>query len=186
MNGDRIARSARERDRLKVMSPVLEGKRTQAEAGRLMGLCVRQVRRLQRRLESGGDAAIIHGLRGRPSNRRRKEPLRRQVVDACCGTLSGGAAPATPGVCRFQGPRQMDGKRKAAPPKRHGLVPYVPPKGARVALLRSPILPMACLMLPPRSRTVQARIIPGEKASNSDANTGHFYWVRTPDISNGP
>jgi hypothetical protein len=58
MNQDRIAMSARERDRLKVLSPVVEGQRTQAEAGRLMSLCVRQVRRLQRRLEQEGDAGI--------------------------------------------------------------------------------------------------------------------------------
>jgi hypothetical protein len=94
MNGDRIAMSARERDRLKVsktrrgeMAPVsktrrgeLEGQRTQAEAARLMILCVRQVRRLQRRLEKEGDAGVIHRLRGRPSNHRHKETLRRQAV----------------------------------------------------------------------------------------------------------
>ena len=81
MNPDRIAMSARERDRLKVMSPVVEGQRTQAEAARLMDLCVRQVRRLQRRLEQEGDAGIIHRLRGRPSNRRRDPALRRQAVE---------------------------------------------------------------------------------------------------------
>jgi hypothetical protein len=51
MNGDRIEMSQRERDRLKVMAPVLEGGRTQEEAARLLKLCVRQVRRIQRRLE---------------------------------------------------------------------------------------------------------------------------------------
>jgi len=81
MNGDRIAMSVRERDRLKVMSAVLEGKRTQAEAGRLVDLCVRQVRRIQRRLEKEGDAGIIHRLRGRPSNRRRDADERRQAVE---------------------------------------------------------------------------------------------------------
>ena len=81
MNGDRIAMSVRERDRLKVMAPVLDGKRTQVEAARLMGLCVRQVRRLQRRLEQDGDAGIIHRLRGLPSNHRRDEALRRQAVE---------------------------------------------------------------------------------------------------------
>jgi len=81
MNGDRIAMSARERDRLKVMSPVLEGKRTQAEAARLMDLCVRQVRRLERRLEAEGDTGIIHRLRGCPSNHRRDEAVRRQAVE---------------------------------------------------------------------------------------------------------
>ena len=36
MDGDRIEMSQRERDRLKVMAPVLEGKRTQKEAARLL------------------------------------------------------------------------------------------------------------------------------------------------------
>jgi len=81
MNGDRIAMSQRERDRLRVMSAVLEGQRTQAEAARLMDLCVRQVRRVQRRLEEEGDAGILHRLRGRPSNRRRDPALRRQAVE---------------------------------------------------------------------------------------------------------
>ena len=88
MKKDRIEMSQRDLDRLKVMAPVLGGKRTQAEAGRLLGLCVRQVRRIQRRMEAGGDAAILHGLRGRPSNRRCEASFRRRVVDACRGALA--------------------------------------------------------------------------------------------------
>ena len=81
MNRERIAMSQRELDRLKVMAMVLDGKRTQVEAGRLLQLCVRQVRRLERRLEKEGDAGIVHKLRGRPSNHRREEGLRRQAVE---------------------------------------------------------------------------------------------------------
>jgi transposase len=80
MDGDRIEMSLRERDVLKVMSTVLEGRRTQKEAARLLQRSVRQVRRLRRRLEREGDAAVIHGLRGRPSNRRLGEELRREVL----------------------------------------------------------------------------------------------------------
>lgn len=79
---DRIAMSQRERDLLKVMGPVLQGQRTQSEAARLAGLSVRQIRRLQRQLEQGGDAALVHGLRGQPSNRRFPAKLRRQVLAA--------------------------------------------------------------------------------------------------------
>jgi transposase len=77
---DRIAMSQRERDLLKIMTPVLEGKRSQAEAARLADLSVRQVRRLQRKLEQDGDAALVHGLRGKPSNRRVDTPRRQQVL----------------------------------------------------------------------------------------------------------
>ena len=79
MSGDRIEMSQRERDRLKVMSLVLEGKRTQREAARLLNLTDRQVRRIQRKLEAQGDVAIIHKLRGRPSNRR-VDPAHREKV----------------------------------------------------------------------------------------------------------
>ena len=51
MNEDRIEMSQRERDRLQVMYPVLKGQRTQAEAGRLLRLTDRQIRRIQRGLE---------------------------------------------------------------------------------------------------------------------------------------
>jgi Helix-turn-helix domain len=78
--GDRIAMSQRERDRLRVLHSVLEGQRTQAEAARLLRLSPRQVRRLVQRLQQGGDAALVHGLRGRPSNHRKGAKLRRQVL----------------------------------------------------------------------------------------------------------
>ncbi len=80
MNMDRISMSQRDRDRLKVMDSVLNGKRTQAEAARLLDRSVRQVRRIQRRMESQGDIGVIHRLRGRASNARKDKTLRRQVL----------------------------------------------------------------------------------------------------------
>jgi len=80
MDGDRIEMSQRERDRLKVMAVVLEGRRLQKEAARLLKLSVRQVRRLQRRLEAHEDAGLVHRLRGRPSNHRRDEQTRTQAI----------------------------------------------------------------------------------------------------------
>jgi len=58
----------------------MTGKRTQAEAARLLHRCVRQVRRIQRRLEAEGDRAVIHRLRGRPSNHRKAKRFRREVL----------------------------------------------------------------------------------------------------------
>jgi hypothetical protein len=80
MDGDRIEMSQRERDRLKVMSSVLDGKRTQAEAARLCGVTDRTIRRWQRRLEAEGDVGIIHRLRGRRSNASKDPALRRQAL----------------------------------------------------------------------------------------------------------
>jgi hypothetical protein len=79
---DRMAMSQRERDVLKVIQGVLDGTRTQAVAARLLRRSTRQVRRLQRRLEADGDGALVHGLRGRPSNHRSDPDLRRRVLRA--------------------------------------------------------------------------------------------------------
>jgi hypothetical protein len=79
---DRMAMSQRERDVLKVMQGVIEGKRTQAEAARVLRRSVRQVRRLQRKMETDGDTIIVHGLRGRPSNNGYEEEYRRRVLQA--------------------------------------------------------------------------------------------------------
>ena len=72
--------SQRDRDVLKVMSGVLKGDRTQVEAARLLGRSERQVRRLRDRLKQKGDAAVVHGLRGRASNHRIDEAVRQSAV----------------------------------------------------------------------------------------------------------
>jgi hypothetical protein len=68
--------SQRQRDVLKIMSAVLRGERTQAEAARLLRKSERQVRRLQRRLETEGDAGVVHRVKGRASNRQLSQDLR--------------------------------------------------------------------------------------------------------------
>jgi transposase len=83
MEKDRILMSQRERDVLKVMALVLAGKRSQAEAGRLIGRSERQVRRLLRRLQADGDGGVIHKLRGRPSNNRAQASVREQAIGLC-------------------------------------------------------------------------------------------------------
>jgi hypothetical protein len=79
---DRIAMSQKERDVLKILHGVLHGERTQAQAARLLGFTVRHIRRLQRKLEADGDQALVHGLRGRPSNHRREPAFRRKILAA--------------------------------------------------------------------------------------------------------
>jgi hypothetical protein len=81
MQPDRIEMSQRERDVLKVMAPVLRKERTQAEAARLLRVTDRTIRRKQRRIEAQGDRGVIHGLRGRRSNRALDEDLRQSVLD---------------------------------------------------------------------------------------------------------
>ncbi len=74
---ERIALSGRERERLKVVHEIRQGHLKQVEASRRLRLSVRQVRRLQRRVEAEGDRGLVHRLRGRPSNRR-IDPARRE------------------------------------------------------------------------------------------------------------
>jgi hypothetical protein len=79
---DWIEMSQDERDVLKVMAGVLQGRRTQVEAGRLLSLSERQIRRIQRRLEKQGDRGVVHRLRGRPGNRRKAPAFKRRVLEA--------------------------------------------------------------------------------------------------------
>jgi transposase len=78
--GDRIEMSQRERDRLKVLHGVQQGQFTQAKAAQLLGLTVRQVRRLRERLDELGDGGLVHRLRGKPSNRQLDAKLRKRVL----------------------------------------------------------------------------------------------------------
>jgi len=48
--------------------------------GRLVGLSERQVRRILVRCRAEGDAGLVHWARGRPSNRRLSEVVRRRVM----------------------------------------------------------------------------------------------------------
>ena len=79
---DRIAMNQKERDVLKILHGVLRGERSQAEAARLLDLSTRQVRRIQRKLQTHGDAALVHGLRGQPSNHQPKAALKQAVLEA--------------------------------------------------------------------------------------------------------
>jgi Helix-turn-helix domain len=77
---DPVSLSQRERDILKVLAPVVLGQRTQVEAARLLDITPRHVRRLLRRIQDGGDAAVVHGLRGRPSNHQADADLRQRIL----------------------------------------------------------------------------------------------------------
>ena len=78
--------SQRERDRLKVLHEVTSGRLTQKEASIQLELSERQVRRLAAKLRGQGDTAVVHGLRGRISNRRMSADLEQQAV----GVIAGG------------------------------------------------------------------------------------------------
>ena len=61
--------SLRERDRVSVLRQVSEGVLAGAAGAVRLGVTRRHLRRLVRGFEAVGDAAAVHGLKGRPSNR---------------------------------------------------------------------------------------------------------------------
>jgi hypothetical protein len=67
---DRVIMSVKELRRLPVIQQALEKKLTQQQAGELLGLTVRQVRRLIQRVRHEGERGVAHRGRGKPSNRR--------------------------------------------------------------------------------------------------------------------
>jgi Homeodomain-like domain len=73
--------SAKERDRLKVLHEVKQRHITQKQAAAELGLSVRWVRKLLVRQRARGDGALRHGLRGRASNRKTPEAVKRRAVE---------------------------------------------------------------------------------------------------------
>jgi len=73
--------SYRELDRVGVIRRLHDRCLTQREAARMLGLTVRQVRRLQVAYCRDGPRALASKLRGRPSNRRLAETLRRGALE---------------------------------------------------------------------------------------------------------
>jgi len=72
--------SGKERIALDAMGRVKRKELTVAAAAGLMGLSVRQARRVWKRFRAEGDKGLVHKLRGRSSNRRLGEEVRRRVV----------------------------------------------------------------------------------------------------------
>src|ERR1700746_3479661 len=77
---DRIAMSQEERDWLEWLKRAEDGVITQREAAEKMGVSDRWVRTLLKRKSTQGDAVVVHGLRGRPSNRKLAAATQRQAL----------------------------------------------------------------------------------------------------------
>src|SRR5664279_108409 len=69
-----------DRDRLVTLKKAKKKLITQRAAAEELGLSTRQVKRLLFALKKRGDKAVIHGLRGKPSNRRIPESTEREAV----------------------------------------------------------------------------------------------------------
>ena len=86
-----------ERDRLVALKKAKKKLITQKQAAEEIGVTERQVRRLLRELRRRGDQAVIHELRGRPSNRRLSAELEQRAVAVLSDPVYRGFGPTLAG-----------------------------------------------------------------------------------------
>lgn len=77
---DTVTMSGKELRRVHVIRQVLAKQLTQEQAGALLGVTARHVRRLLQRVRAEGDRGVVHRERGRPSNRRVAAPIKAKLL----------------------------------------------------------------------------------------------------------
>jgi len=82
-----------ERDRLVTLKKAKKRLITQRMAAEELDVTVRHVKRLLKALKKGGDKAVIHGLRGRPSPRRIGEAREREAMEILSDPVYWGFGP---------------------------------------------------------------------------------------------
>ncbi len=86
-----------ERDRLVALKKAKKKLITQREAAEELGLSVRHVKRLIQALKKHGDKAVVHKLRGKPSNRKIEEKTEREAVKILSAPVYAGFGPTLAG-----------------------------------------------------------------------------------------
>ena len=81
--------NSREQQRLMVLNQVMGGELSGEEAAVLMGVSVRQMRRLMAAYRKEGAAALAHGNRGRVPVHALATPVKARVVEAAQTTYGG-------------------------------------------------------------------------------------------------
>lgn len=77
---DVIVIRTRELRKLQAARKVLEKEMTQKKAANLVGISVRQMRRIVKAVRDEGPKGVIHKSRGRPSNRRKPKELKERIL----------------------------------------------------------------------------------------------------------
>jgi transposase len=75
-----IVMSEKEAKYAEILQRIRDGKLSQKEGAERLSLTTRHVRRLSRRFEQGGLPGLVHGNRGRPSNRKVSDEERERIV----------------------------------------------------------------------------------------------------------
>src|SRR5712691_2099239 len=78
---ERIEMSQEERDKLEWLKRARDRMLSQREAAQKMGVSERWVRQQLQRMKQRGDAVVVHGLRGRASNRQIGTPTRNRAIE---------------------------------------------------------------------------------------------------------
>src|SRR5712672_3861689 len=78
---ERIEMSPEEGDKLEWLRRAKDRMISQREAARRMGVSDRWVRKLLKRMKRQGDRVVVHGLRGRASNRRIATKVQAQAIE---------------------------------------------------------------------------------------------------------
>ena len=82
-----------DRDRLVALKKAKKNLITQREAAEELELSIRQVQRLLNGLKQHGDKAVVHGLLGKPSNRRIEDKIEKQAVKILSAPVYEGFGP---------------------------------------------------------------------------------------------
>jgi DNA-binding IscR family transcriptional regulator len=82
-----------DRDRLVALKKAKKGLITQRQAAEEIGQSERHVRRLLKNLKSQGDKAVVHALRGRQSNRKLDESIKRSAMEILSRDVYSGFGP---------------------------------------------------------------------------------------------
>ena len=82
-----------DRDRLVTLKKAKNKLITQGEAAEELGVSTRHVKRLLKALKKCGDKAVVHGLRGKPSNRRIEEATEKEAVKILSAEVYAGFGP---------------------------------------------------------------------------------------------
>jgi transposase-like protein len=77
---DRVIMSVKELRRVHVIRQTIEKTLTQVQAGTVLGLTTRHIRRLIERVAQAGDQGLAHRGRGKPSNRRIPETIKAKAL----------------------------------------------------------------------------------------------------------
>ena len=70
-----------------VLRQVSQGSLTAAAGAERLGVTRRHFRRMRRRFEAEGDGAVVHGVRGRPSNRSLPAGIRERAMEVAADPL---------------------------------------------------------------------------------------------------